>query len=467
MHAARAGTGVRWTLTAGLVGWFVLLAAALPTPARAAIFDPNGFRFAVSQLYVNENAGTAVVTVDRSNVSQPAEVRYITIGRTAEAPYDYTPEKAMLSFAAGQSSASFQVPIVDHGITGMPKTISLSLFGSYPIGMGNPSQATLTILNNDPVTNLNANDPLGLANASVQTNPLAGARFYVDPTSEAARAARHHPRLRVIASQPGPARFGNFSYPNAEVAVARYLGRASVHEPGTIPMLTTYRLTDGHCGHWADPPADQLEYHNFIEGFARGIGSYRAVLFLEQDSLITVGCLSPAGVTVRMNELRDAINVLKANCPHLVIYLDAGAADAVPARETARLLMRAGVSMIQGFFTDSTHYDWPLKEVRYGEEISRLTGGKHFVVSTGDSGRGPLIPHDRARNGNEVLCNPPGRGLGPRLTTSTGYPNVDAFAWLNNPGGSGGQCAPGAPRAGAYWPKYALMLVRNADYSIR
>jgi endoglucanase len=70
------------------------------------------------------------------------------------------------------------------------------------------------------------------------------------------------------------------------------------------------------------------------------------------------------------------------------------------------------------------------------------------------------------QHGNEVLCNPGGRGLGPRPTTRTGYPNVDAFAWLDNPGGSSGQCVSGAPPAGTYWAQYALMLVKNAVYSV-
>ncbi len=38
------------------------------------------------------------------------------------------------------------------------------------------------------------------------------------------------------------------------------------------------------------------------------------------------------GLAVRMAELNDAINILTTICPHLVIYLDAGAADALHAR---------------------------------------------------------------------------------------------------------------------------------------
>jgi endoglucanase len=442
-------------------------ALVLPSAAGAAPLDLQGFHLAAPVLTVNENAGNAVVTVTRTNTDQGAQIRYITIGITAQAPYDYTPQKGMIDFAPGQATGTFEIPIVDHGISGLPKTIEVSLFGPSPIGLGLPSVAILTILNNDPVGVLDPANPLGLVAASTNANPLAGANFYVDHHGQAAKAARRHPVLRAISEQPGVARFGAFSYPNASISVARYLGRAAVLQPGTIPMLTTYRVVDGHCGHWSDPPADQARYHDFIEKFAQGVGSYRAVLFLEQDALITTGCLSRQGVAVRMAELQDAINVLTANCPHLVIYLDAGAADAVHARPMAALLRRAGIARIQGFFLNATHFDWTSKEIRYGRQISRLTGGKHFVVSTGESGRGPLVPRNRVKYGNEVLCNPSGRGLGPRPTTDTGYANVDAFAWLDNPGGSSGACVPGAPPAGTYWPDYALMLVRNADYNVR
>ncbi|MDQ6817362.1 MAG: glycoside hydrolase family 6 protein [Actinomycetota bacterium] len=302
--------------------------------------------------------------------------------------------------------------------------------------------------------------------AAADSNPLAGMRFFVDPSSGAATEAGRYPALWAIAGQPGTARFGSFSNPNATLAVRAYLADAARREPGTVPMIATYRVVDGHCGNWADPSADEDSYRRFIDGFAHGIGHHRAVLFLEMDALITVGCLSPYGVEVRMRELRGAIDVLTATCPNLIVYLDAGAADAVGAWRMARLLRRAGIARIQGFFLNSTHFDWTAHEVRYGEAVSRMTGGKHFVVNTGENGQGPLRPPDAQLQGNEVLCNPPGRGLGPRPTAYTGIPNVDAFAWTSNPGESGGACAPGAPPAGNFWPGYALMLVRNAKFML-
>jgi endoglucanase len=494
----------------------VMTPALIPAVSKAdAANDPLGFQLSAAALTVHEAAGEAVVTVERSPLEGAfaAQVRYITSGEgydpatggpfscpgtpcTAIAGTDFTSVKGELDFRPGQTSAQFSFPIADEHVATVSKTLMVSLFGPSPIGLGPTGRAVVTIVYDDPSPPLDPSNPLAVSAASGSGgpsagfrspvsgnpsagsgNPLAGARFFVDPQSEAAKAARRYPALRIIASQAGTARFGRFSIgspyvPDIGTAVSRYLARAAATQPGAVPLLATYTLVHGVRGD-GDPPAFQAWYHNFIERFARGIGSFRAVLFLEEDSLITSPGLKRRGLAVRMHELQDAISILAADCPHLVIYLDAGAADALPARVAARLLVRAGVAEIQGFFLNSTHYDWTSKEIRYGEQISRMTGGKHFVVNTGSNGQGPLRPRDIVHQGNEVLCNPVGRGLGPRPTTATGYPNVDMFAWTTNPGESGGQCytpdyeMPGAPSTGAYWPLYALMLVRNADFSVR
>ena len=467
---------------------FVALASACalligigPAAARRVPHDPRGFHLMSSSLSVDENAGRAVIAVERTDTSEDAQIRYITLGDgvgcgsaecTAVDPADFHSVKGELDFPVGVASESFTVPIVDHGVANVSKTIQVSLFGPSPIGMGSPSKAVLTILDNDPVVPRDPQNPLALAVAPGAANPLVGASFFVDPHSVVANAARRHPALRVISTEPGTARFGSFSFgdngvPNISTAVSRYLTRASLEEPGTVPLLATYRVVHGLCGRASDSRADVSGYKGYIDGFSKGIGSYRAVLFLEMDSIITMGCLSHHGQAIREQELQYAINTLTANCPHLVIYLDAGAADALSARQAARFLRRSGVAQIQGFFLNATHFDWTSHEIRFGEKISRLTGGKHFVVNTGENGRGPLGPPDVRHEGNEILCNPPGRGLGPKPTAATGHPNVDMFAWTTNPGESGGACRPGAPKTGVFWPAYALMLVRNADFNLR
>jgi len=153
-----------------------------------------------------------------------------------------------------------------------------------------------------------------------------------------------------------------------------------------------------------------------------------------------------------------------------VVYVDAGAADAFPASRIAHLLRAIGVNRIQGFFLNATHFDWTSNEIRYGEAIVRRTGAApHFVVNTAVNGRGPLVPHNRVTHGNELLCNPRGRGLGPRPTASVParYRNLDGFFWIGNPGRSGGTCGIGDPPTGSFFLQYALMLIRNADYRIR
>ena len=452
-----------------------------PAATPAAASNAGGFHLASSSMSVNENASQAVITIERANTSQAAQIRYITLGDgvkcgdsecTAVDPDDFHSVKGELDFPTGVSQASFAVPIVDHGVQDVSKTIQVSLFGPSPIPLASPHKAVLTIRDNDPVTPRDPQNPLALPTAPGAANPLIGATFFVDPESEVAHAARRYPALNTISSEPGTARFGSFSFgdngvPSIATAVSRYLTRASVEQPGTVPLIATYRVVHGLCGHASDSRADVASYKGFIDGFSKGIGSYRAVVFLEIDSIITMPCLSRHGQAVREQELRYAINTLTANCPHLVIYLDAGAADALSPRHAARFLRRSGVAKIQGFFLNATHFDWTANEIRFGEKISRLIGGKPFVVNTGTNGRGPLRPPDIVHQGNEVLCNPPGRGLGPRPTADPGFPNVDMFAWTTNPGESGGPCRPGAPKTGVFWPAYALMLVRNASFNSR
>ena len=54
---------------------------------------------------------------------------------TAVDPDDFHSVKGELDFPAGVASETFTVPIVDHGVQTVPKTIQVSLFGPSPIGM--------------------------------------------------------------------------------------------------------------------------------------------------------------------------------------------------------------------------------------------------------------------------------------------------------------------------------------------
>lgn len=409
----------------------------------------------------------------------PVTVRY----RIAPAPHtapELRPVTGTVVIPDGVGSAAIPLPsMIDHGVGLLTRAISVTLQSTSSGTLASPTTGLIHVCvpydGCGPWPARDPADPLELSRKPPTSDLLRGAHFFVDasrtPAAHAATAMqRTDPSgaraLRFIASVPSVARFGKWSGAYPGRVVASFLQKAQKEDPGSLPLLATYRIVDGHCGHYADPPSEQAAYRAWITNFAEGIGERPAVLFLEMDSIITAQCLTPAGLNIRMAELSYAVHVL-SECPHLLVYLDAGAADAAHASRVAALLRRADVAQARGFFLNSTHFDWTLKEIRYGQAISRLLGGKHFIVNTAENGQGPLVPKDRAKDGNEVLCDPPGRGLGPLPTADTGYRDVDAFAWIAHPGVSGGPCRPGAPKSGVFWPKLAISLFEHRDFKVR
>ena len=363
----------------------------------------------------------------------------------------------MITMPPGELFYSFRVPIIDQGMNATPVQALAYLYTAWPAPVGGNTNSPITILHDDPLQARDAANPLGVP-APANGNLLAGAKLYVDPDSEAAQAEQHYAQsnphwasmLARIAGEPGARRFWMWNMgSDVEGQVAHYLETTQVTEPGTTVMLSSYNLVHGACGSTATP-AFESQYDNYMDQTAAGIGNFHVLYFLELDSIITAPCLTPPQLAIRLAELRYAVSALERD-PHVLVYIDAGAADALSAARTARLLSGAGVAQAQGFFLNSTHFDWTQTELRYGDDISRRLGGAHFIINTGENGKGPLVPASRVKQGNEILCNPPGRGLGPlsvsqQVATPTGYPDADGFLSFSNPGGSGGQCVPGAPR---------------------
>ena len=446
------------------------------TSAPSSVVAAPGYAIATpAGQAVDLGGGLGQIAVSRNFGMTFGSVHYELTFPTAGSEQVYPPITGTVSFGLTQTGAAINFPTTDAGLPLLAQNVVVTLSAPSGGAISGPSQATFPISPSSASASFSrsAGDPLGLVTPPPASDPLTGASFFVDPTSIAARDASVLASsdataaglLHGIASQPGVTRFGAWNGPHPGIAVRNFLARVDAIEPSSVPMLSTYRIVDGQCHHGDDTSADAAAYHAWITSLAEGIGAHPAVMFLEMDSLITTPCLNRSGLAIRLGELRDAVAVL-SNCPHLVVYLDAGAADALPASRAATLLRQAGVAGTEGFFLNSTHFDWTRKEIVYGERISRLTGGKHFVINTAENGRGPLLPKHRATEGNEILCDPAGRGLGPLPTAATGVANLDAYAWIANPGVSGGQCRPGAPRTGVFWPALAIELARNADFQI-
>jgi endoglucanase len=157
------------------------------------------------------------------------------------------------------------------------------------------------------------------------------------------------------------------------------------------------------------------------------------VIAFEPDSLGTIDCHAPSRRDDRVRLLRYGVDSL-SRLPNATIYIDAGASDWEPAERTAKQLRAIGIAKVRGFMLNATHYDWTRANIKHGIEISRLTGGKHFVINTAENGRGPFhyqLANGRLRN---IWCSPPLRGLGVAPTTNTSNPMVDAYLWISRPG---------------------------------
>jgi endoglucanase len=273
--------------------------------------------------------------------------------------------------------------------------------------------------------------------------------------------------LAKIASQPEAQRFSSYAGGGGPGAISAQVQKIFCgnlrSDPGSIPIIDTYFMHAdlGNCPTPAQVRADQPVFHRRIDEMAAATGRRPAVYLLEVDALGTSSCVTRMGSMGEWeNDLRYEIGKIAA-LPHTVVYVEAGYSDSNSVRYAARILNAIGIRHIRGFFTNDTHLNWTINEVRWATAISRLTHGAHFIVNTADNGRGPLLnPHPRTQ-GIENLCNPPGRGLGPMTTTDTGYRLADAWLWAHPPGNSSG-CG-GGPPGGTFWPARAIGLAERAN----
>jgi endoglucanase len=296
--------------------------------------------------------------------------------------------------------------------------------------------------------------------AAPEDNPFAGAEFFVDPGSSAAKAAAalraQHPHdaaeLDKIAHHSQADWFGDW-VPASQLTQTVAARRRTIHAAGALPVFVVYdiplRDCHGYSGGGASSPST---YRTWIRNFAAGVGAGPAAVIVEPDALAQIDCLTPAQRATRLGLLRYAVRALTAR-PGTAVYLDAGHAGWIPAATMARRLRDAGVSTARGFSLNVSNYDATSAERAYGRQISSRIGGKPFVIDTSRNGLGS----------NGEWCNARDRALGTPPTGSTGDKNVDAFLWIKPPGQSDGTCN-GGPPPGQWWTSYAIGLAERASW---
>jgi endoglucanase len=293
---------------------------------------------------------------------------------------------------------------------------------------------------------------------TVANNQLRGRRLYVTPDTPARKQAdawqRSRPReaalMRLIADQPQAIWLGEWVRDVRREADAILRNSAATR---SIPVFVAYNIPYRDCGlHSRGGAGGGDDYRRWIIELARGLDNRPSVVILEPDGIAAIECLPARLRDERYVLLREAVDVLtKAGAS---VYVDAGNANWQQPGDMANRLRSAGVSMAEGFALNVSNFHSTGANVSYGDRLSRLIGGKHYVIDTSRNGRGASVERE--------WCNALNQALGRAPTTNTGLPLVDAYLWVKTPGQSDGRCN-GGPGAGEWWPEYALGLSRTAE----
>ncbi|MEU9233430.1 glycoside hydrolase family 6 protein [Streptomyces subrutilus] len=291
----------------------------------------------------------------------------------------------------------------------------------------------------------------------------AASPYWVDPHSRAARqvaaweaAGRNSDAqvLRRIAERPAA-----LWAPGGDPGPAVRRAAAGARAAGRTLVLAAHNLPHRDCGRQpAGGAKNAAAYRTWTGALADALGNTEAVVVLEPGAVphLADGCVRPEHRAERYRLLSEAVGRLKRR-PRTKVYLDAGHPAWIkdPA-DLVEPLRKAGLARADGFALNVAGFQPDAAVRAYGARISKAAGGKHFVVDTSRNGEGPL-PGGLEQAG----CNPPGRALGTPPTDRTDDPLVDAYLWIKRPGESDGPCR-GGPRAGEWWPDYALGLARRA-----
>ena len=126
--------------------------------------DAPGFRFSATNYSANEGGGRATLTVTRKgDTSTAASINYATIDLisaircddtttrpgVAFARCDYATSMDTLDFVPGETSKTFNIPLIDDAFVEGPETVQVVLNNAVGAPLATPSSAFLTIVDND------------------------------------------------------------------------------------------------------------------------------------------------------------------------------------------------------------------------------------------------------------------------------------------------------------------------------
>jgi uncharacterized delta-60 repeat protein len=146
------------------------------TNATLTINNDNSsgvLQFSAPSYIVSENGDHATITVVRTvGTNGTASVVFNTADNTAVAGVNYTATSGTLNFSAGQTAASFDVPILDDGVQNPGLSFNVTLSSPVNAVLGSPTAAAVNILDSETY-NWPPGSPDGTFNSGMNGDVLA------------------------------------------------------------------------------------------------------------------------------------------------------------------------------------------------------------------------------------------------------------------------------------------------------
>ena len=229
--------------------------------------------------------------------------------------------------------------------------------------------------------------------------PPSGKDLYVPPPDHGARRQiaelisqgdRDEARLiRAMIDTPQAVWFTAGTPRSVKRDVRSTVARAAAKRD--VPVLVAYNVPFRDCAQFsAGGATTRAEYEAWIDGFAAGIGSRRAIVVLEPDGLGIIPWYDPYGsadgsaalewcqppeadpataAAERFAMLNHAVDVL-TDLPRVDVYLDGTHSAWLGSGDIAHRLVQGGVAETDGFYLNASNYQFTVNNTQYGTWIS-------------------------------------------------------------------------------------------------
>ena len=237
-------------------------------------------------------------------------------------------------------------------------------------------------------------------------------RFFVPPPDPGAvkqiaalikaRDLKNAARITAMVATPQAVWFTGGTPKEVEKAVKKTMAAAAFEK--RVPVLVAYNVPFRDCAQYSGGGAvDTTAYKAWIDGFAKGIGTSKAVVILEPDSLGIIpynttiygaeewckptvtagdGTVTPApgaSPEERYAQLQYAGASLAAKAPSTSVYLDGSHAAWLGVGEAAYRIHKAGTdpvsssALAKGFYVNASNFQTTDQSVQFSTWISMCT----------------------------------------------------------------------------------------------